>query len=57
MEYHIRDIELAPQGRGRIEWASQQMPVLSLIRERFERERPLEGVRAVSYTHLTLPTN
>ncbi len=56
MEYHVRDIELAPQGRGRIEWASQQMPVLSLIRERFERERPLEGVRVSGCLHITTET-
>ena len=99
---HIKDINLAPQGRKRIEWADNDMPVLKAIRERFEKEKPLQGkkmsaclhvtaetanlartlkaggadlvlvasnplstqddvaaslVKAVSYTHLTLPTN
>ena len=39
--YDIKDINLAEQGRKRIDWAENEMPVLRLIRERFERERPL----------------
>jgi S-adenosylhomocysteine hydrolase len=48
MEYDIKDINLAPQGKQRIEWADREMPVLRLIRERFEAEKPLEGVKLSS---------
>ena len=46
MEYDIKDINLAPQGKQRIEWADREMPVLRLIRERFEAEKPLDGRQA-----------
>ena len=42
--YDIADIALADDGQRRIEWADRQMPVLQTIRERFEKERPLDGV-------------
>ena len=45
IQHDVKDLALADAGRDAIEWADKQMPVLSLIRERFERERPLEGVR------------
>jgi adenosylhomocysteinase len=41
----VADLGLAEVGAARIEWADAQMPVLRSIRERFARERPLEGVR------------
>ncbi len=41
MNFDIRDIDLAEKGRVRIEWAKQSMPVLTLIRERFCKEKPL----------------
>ena len=56
MEYDIKDINLAPQGRQRIEWADREMPVLRLIRERFETEKPLEGVKLVACAHITTET-
>ena len=40
MDHDIKDAELAGEGKRRIEWASQQMPVLESIRERFEKEKP-----------------
>jgi adenosylhomocysteinase len=43
-------------GRKRIEWAEREMPVLRLIRERFERERPLEGMKLVACCHITTET-
>lgn len=52
----IKDISLAAAGRKRIEWAEREMPVLRLIRERFEKERPLEGVRLVACCHITTET-
>jgi adenosylhomocysteinase len=52
----IQDIRLAPQGKLRIEWAEQDMPVLRQIRERFEREKPLQGVRISACLHITTET-
>jgi adenosylhomocysteinase len=55
-DHDIRDIGLAPQGVLRIEWADMQMPVLAAIRARFEKERPLEGVRCGCCLHVTTET-
>ncbi|HBR58049.1 MAG TPA: adenosylhomocysteinase [Blastocatellia bacterium] len=52
----IKDINLAPQGKQRIEWADREMPVLRLIRERFEKEKPLVGVNLVACAHITTET-
>ena len=54
--YDIRDEALAPAGQDLIEWAAREMPVLLLIRERFERERPLEGLRVSASLHVTSET-
>src|SRR5919199_6854341 len=54
--YDIKDINLAEQGRDRIDWAEIEMPVLRLVRERFERERPLEGLRLSACLHVTSET-
>ncbi|MBN2720136.1 MAG: adenosylhomocysteinase [Proteobacteria bacterium] len=56
MKYHIKDPDLAEQGRLRIEWAARTMPVLALIEERFKKERPLEGVRVAACLHVTTET-
>jgi adenosylhomocysteinase len=53
---HIKDIQLAEKGRGRIEWASRSMPVLASVRERFSRQRPLQGVRISACLHVTCET-
>lgn len=55
-DYDIKDLGLAEQGRKRMEWAEQEMPVLRLIRERFEQERPLNGVRLSACLHVTTET-
>ena len=55
-DYDIKDIDLAPGGRLRIEWAEREMPVLRLIRERFEKEKPLQGVRLSACLHVTTET-
>jgi len=54
--YHIKDIKLAEGGRRRIDWAENEMPVLRLIRARFEKERPLKGVRISACLHVTTET-
>jgi len=56
MKYDIKDITLAPKGRLRIEWAEQLMPVLRLIRERFKKEKPLEGLKLSACLHVTTET-
>lgn len=56
MTYDIADIALADAGRQRIRWAEQQMPVLGQIRERFAKERPLEGQRIAACLHVTTET-
>ncbi|MDY6931932.1 MAG: adenosylhomocysteinase [Halobacteriota archaeon] len=56
MKYDIKDESLAEMGRQRIDWADHQMPVLKLIRERFEKEKPLEGVVISSCLHVTSET-
>src|SRR3989440_8383845 len=52
----VRDLSLAPRGKDRIEWAAKDMPVLRLIRERFEKEQPLKGVRMAGCLHITTET-
>lgn len=55
-ESDIKDISLASKGKERIEWTMQQMPVLCKIKERFKKERPLEGVRIACCLHVTSET-
>src|SRR5690348_17729043 len=52
----VKDLKLAPKGKIRIEWANQWMPVVRLIRKRFQKERPLEGVRISACLHVTTET-
>lgn len=54
--FDVRDVALADRGRLRIQWASQEMPVLGLIKERFEREKPLKGIRLSGCLHVTTET-
>ena len=54
--FDIKDASLAGRGRLRIEWAEKSMPVLRQIRERFEKEKPLRGVRLSACLHVTSET-
>ncbi|HXF93216.1 MAG TPA: adenosylhomocysteinase [Nitrospiraceae bacterium] len=56
MDYDVKDIRLADQGRLKIEWAEVTMPVLRLIRKRFKREQPLKGIRITACLHVTTET-
>ncbi len=56
MKYDIKDISLAKKGKLRIEWASNNMPVLNLIKNRFEKEKPLKGVKISACLHITTET-
>ncbi len=54
--YDIKDGKLAEGGRRRIDWAEREMPVLRLIKERFLKERPFEGIRMSACLHVTSET-
>jgi adenosylhomocysteinase len=54
--YDVKDIALAAEGVRRIDWADRQMPVLVAIRERFERDQPLNGIRISACLHVTTET-
>ena len=55
-DFIIKDIRLADDGKKRIEWARRHMPVLQIIRERYEKEKPLEGVKIAACLHVTVET-
>ncbi len=55
-KYHVRNLTLAPQGRKRILWADQDMPVLRRVRERFRKEKPLRGLPFSACLHVTAET-
>ena len=56
MNYDIKDITLADAGLDRILWADRDMPVLASIRQRFEKEKPLQGIRIGACLHVTTET-
>lgn len=56
MNYDVKDLGLAGDGKKRIEWADKDMPVLRLIRERFESEKPLKGIKISACLHVTSET-
>src|SRR3712207_5936685 len=55
-EHDVADIGLADEGKLKVEWADRQMPVLTRIRERFEKEKPLDGIRIAACLHVTTET-
>jgi len=55
-DYDVKDISLHGKGMLKIEWAERQMPVLQLIRERFAKEKPLNGIRIGACLHVTTET-
>src|SRR5229473_7606248 len=54
--HHVKYLNLAPKGHGRIEWAGRSMPVLASIRDRFAKEKPLKGLRISACLHVTSET-
>jgi adenosylhomocysteinase len=56
VDYDVKDIYLADQGLLKIDWAEATMPVLRLIRKRFEQEKPFRGVRITACLHVTTET-
>ena len=56
MDHDVKDMSLADQGKLKIEWAEQSMPVLRLIKQRFAKQQPLKGVRVTACLHVTTET-
>ena len=56
MKYNVRNIKLASDGKKLIDWAAKDMPVLSLIKERFSKEKPLKGTVIGACLHITSET-
>lgn len=56
LSYDVKDRSLAADGHRRISWAAREMPVLAQIRDRFERDQPLAGIRIVACVHVTTET-
>ncbi|MBU0721923.1 adenosylhomocysteinase [Patescibacteria group bacterium] len=56
MRYDIKNIKLAAVGKKRIEWAFKDMPVLNLVKARWQKEKPLNGVRLSACLHVTAET-
>ncbi len=56
MKYHVKDLKLSAKGKDRIEWAERSMPVLRLIKQRFQKEKPLKGIRMAACLHVTTET-
>jgi len=56
MNYDVKDIRLAGEGKLRIEWAGHQMPVLKLIQARFAKAKPFKGIRVSGCLHITSET-
>ena len=56
MQFDCKDLKLADRGKDRIEWAEESMPVLRMIRKRFQKERPLEGLKIAACLHVTTET-
>src|SRR3989344_1042080 len=54
--YDVKDLSLAAQGKLKIEWAAREMKVLAQIRRRFEKEKPLKGIKLASCQHVTSET-
>ena len=52
----VKNLDLADQGRRRIDWANQSMPVLQIIRKEFIKNQPLKGIRVAACLHVTTET-
>ena len=56
MNYDVKDLSLASEGKLRIEWAAKDMPVLKKIKARFSKTKPLKGVKLSCCLHVTTET-
>ena len=55
-DFIVKEINLAEVGKKRVEWARRQMPVLQIIRDRYEKEKPLDGIKITACLHVTVET-
>lgn len=55
-DYLVKDINLAPEGRLKIDWVSKHMPVLNAIRAEFEKDKPFKGIKVAVSIHLEAKT-
>jgi adenosylhomocysteinase len=56
MEFRIKDPTLAKEGKNRIDWAEAHMPVLVALRQKYEKTKPLKGIRVAGCLHVTKET-
>jgi adenosylhomocysteinase len=56
MDYHIKNVNLAKDGLLKIEWANREMPVLNIIKQRFQKQKPLKGIKIGCCLHVTSET-
>jgi adenosylhomocysteinase len=56
MEFRIKDRTLAKEGKNRIDWAEAHMPVLVVLRQKYEKTKPLKGIRVAGCLHVTKET-
>ncbi|MGB2753659.1 MAG: adenosylhomocysteinase [Phycisphaerae bacterium] len=56
MNHDVKNLDLAAEGKRRIEWADHDMPVLQVIRERFAKEKPFKGLKMSACLHVTAET-
>jgi adenosylhomocysteinase len=56
MEFRVKDLTLAREGRSRIDWAEAHMPVLVALRQKYEKTKPLKGIRVTGCLHVTKET-
>jgi adenosylhomocysteinase len=56
MEFRVKDVSLAKEGKNRIDWAEAHMPVLVSLRQKYEKTKPLKGVRVAGCLHVTKET-
>ncbi len=56
VEFKVKDLSLASQGKLLIEWAESRMPVMMGIRKDFEKDKPLEGLQIGACLHVTKET-
>ncbi len=56
MNYHIKNIDLAKEGLLKIEWANREMPVLNIIKQNFQKQKPLKGIKIACCLHVTSET-
>lgn len=56
LHHHVADLDLAPQGQKKIQWAGEHMPVLRRLSQRYRDSQPLEGIRIAACLHVTPET-